>query len=245
MVIVRSILFAMGRVLARVRNYWVAAIRTRQSLGGKAAAAALALLVLCCSFGLGAMRSAGQTVGLAATSTPSPIPTSTLLPVAAPPPTALPQLSLGVSRVKAEQTYSDLGFAFQDAPLSDGRQRRMATASNKLSNVELIGTAAELKEISVMVAPTKDTNRNTSSILYMLTALDLAVPEWANRTSWLTENIKALAQDMQKGELSAQRTTIVIKRAIKLSFVDMGGAKLLFLHIEASELPPSPRAEEA
>jgi hypothetical protein len=274
--IVRSIFFTIGRSIARAWNYWLADIRKRPSFAGKAASIGIGLFVLCCacSFGLGAVRSTGQAIGMVATNTPKPAatntpiptntpkptntpeatntaqPTSTPLPTNTPeatntplpteppapteppPPTAVPQASLGVSRDKAEQTYTEFGFAFQNAPLNDGRERRMAMADNKLSNIELVGIAAELSEISVMVAPTTDATQNTVSSLYMFTAINLAVPKWANGPTWLTDNISELVKDMQKGETTGERTIIAKGRVIKLSFVDIAGSKLLFLNIK-------------
>jgi hypothetical protein len=167
--------------------------------------------------------------------TATPEPTNTPVPTEIPIPTAVPQLGLGISRVKAEQSYKKLGFRFQDAPLSDGRERRMAMASDKLSNIELIGTADELSEISVMVAPTSDPDQNTASVAYMLTAFNLAVPKWAHGATWLSDNIRELSDDIAQGKTDGERTTTVQGRTIKLSFVNIGGPNLLFLHIDREE----------
>jgi hypothetical protein len=69
-------------------------------------------------------------------------------------PTAEPVaiLGLGVARATARSTWesdSNGGFAFEDAPLADGRERLLGRSADRLVNLELIGPAASLTEITV------------------------------------------------------------------------------------------------
>ena len=75
--------------------WWIGDIRGRKSLIGKAASLVIGVFVLCCActFGLAAVRSTGQAVGLVATNTPTRPPTSTPQPTSTPEATERPQPS--------------------------------------------------------------------------------------------------------------------------------------------------------
>lgn len=77
--IVGRIVGALGRGLAAAWGYWMRDIRSRRSCAGKAASLGIGLFVLCCGVSaiVGGTRAAGETVGLVATRTATPQPTST------------------------------------------------------------------------------------------------------------------------------------------------------------------------
>jgi hypothetical protein len=88
MAIVRALITRIQGLFA----WWIADIRRRPSIVGKAASLVIGLFVLCCacSFGLAAVGSAGQAIGIVPTITPTPLPTNTPLPTATPLPTNTP-----------------------------------------------------------------------------------------------------------------------------------------------------------
>jgi hypothetical protein len=89
--IVRS---ALARLQA-LFTWWIADIRRRPSMKGKAASLGLGIFILCCvcSIGLSAVRATGQAVGIVATNTPSPLATATPLPTNTAAPTNTPEPS--------------------------------------------------------------------------------------------------------------------------------------------------------
>jgi hypothetical protein len=91
MAVIRSIVARIQSVFA----WWFADIRRRPSTLGKAASLLIGLFILCCvcSVGYSAVRSTGQAIGMVATNTPSPQPTSTLAPTITPAPTNTPEPS--------------------------------------------------------------------------------------------------------------------------------------------------------
>jgi hypothetical protein len=73
---------ALARGAERVWRFWIADIQKRKSFGGKVASIGIGLFAICClcSVGLGAVRSAGQAVGIVPTNTPTLPPTATFTP---------------------------------------------------------------------------------------------------------------------------------------------------------------------
>jgi hypothetical protein len=82
----------LGARIQALFGWWVRDIRGRKSLFGKAASLGIGLFVFCCvcSFGLAAVRGAGQAVGMVATNTPTPQPTNTPAPTQTPEPSPSP-----------------------------------------------------------------------------------------------------------------------------------------------------------
>jgi micrococcal nuclease len=109
MQLIQRFFIALWSALVRALRFWARDIAQRKSLAGKAASGCLGLLVILsvCSLGLSAVRSAGETVGLVPTRTPTALPTArpaaTATPRPAPtrrptatiaPPTNAPALAL-------------------------------------------------------------------------------------------------------------------------------------------------------
>src|SRR4051812_49115056 len=88
----------LGSIFNRISGLfvlWMRDIRGRKSLLGKLASLAIGVFVLCCacSFGLAAVRSTDQAVGIVATNTPTLAPTTVPQPTNTPAATATPQPS--------------------------------------------------------------------------------------------------------------------------------------------------------
>jgi hypothetical protein len=159
---------------------------------------------------------------------PTEAPQATEAPIVAP--TAVPRAGLGVSRATAEGRYSTLSFIRNK--LNDGRDRSMGVSADKLINLEFIGADAELEKLTLFTAPTTDQQQNLRAVAAMLIMLDLGVPGWSGASDWLAENIKTLSEAVQDGESSSEQITTVDGRMVKLSFLDIGGTKLIFLSVE-------------
>jgi micrococcal nuclease len=87
---IQRLLAALWSALTHALRFWARDIARRKTLTGKAASGCLGLLVIicACSLGLGAVRGAGEAVGLLPTRTPTSVPTArpaaTATPRAAP-----------------------------------------------------------------------------------------------------------------------------------------------------------------
>lgn len=101
----------------------------------------------------------------------------------------VPARGMGVTRAAVQAPYEQLGFAFEPAPLADGRER--VIASHDIAAVEIIGPVADVQQATVSVALTAG-NEGTAArgLIYMGTLINVVAPE-SEIGPWVVEEMKA------------------------------------------------------
>ena len=131
-----------------------------------------------------------ESVPSAPTAVPSP--TAIVIPTSVPTPVVVSR-GIGVSRSDFSPFVSmDVwSFTAEDSPLRDGRERLILTSPDDNTMVELIGPSDDLTEATIIIWDPQ----NSISALYMIGFISVAVPGWAEGSTWLTDNVGKLLAD--------------------------------------------------
>ena len=104
---------------------------------------------------------------------------------------------LGVTRDSIVGLFAgpSLGFTFRERPtLGDGSQSVMGLSENGQVLMELIGSAAEVMEVSVSAEVTGNPRDATMNAIAIAGLLKRIFPNWTGSTDWLTSTMRR-AQD--------------------------------------------------
>jgi micrococcal nuclease len=155
------------RIITRIVgifSWWMQNIRGRKSLIGKAMSLGIGLFAICCvcSVGLGALRGAGQAIGIVPTTTPRP-PTTTPGPINTPEPTRTPPPTSTPAPTKLP-TPTETSTATLAPPTAtptvSGSERVAAVVVEVIDgdtlDVEVSGKVVRLRLIGIDTPETKD-----------------------------------------------------------------------------------------
>lgn len=137
-------------------------------------------------------------------------------------------MGLGVTRQSIQSAFESgkRGFRFRNSTAIEGQPRVMGQSASGLAMLELIGPAADLTKVTIVVGlPEDDTGTSALNRIYMLKLLQQLIPEWNGAADWLTQSTTQLA-DGQENDL----ITIRDHKRVKLSAI--GGVSTLVLVIE-------------
>ena len=77
-----------------------------------------------------------------------------------------------------------MGFGFEDAPLADGRSRKMGSDPHDIATLELIGPASNLTQVTLVIS--NDGAEPELKALYSLLLFSNIVPDWDGGLEWFS-----------------------------------------------------------
>lgn len=129
-------------------------------------------------------------------STPKPEPTSTFAAVQTAEPSPTPRLAsgIGVSRAEVQSDFEALGFVFEQVENVNGAPHFVGSSPNGLMAVHLIGPKDELTKAEIAVLAEGLSSDELEIVTgYLSELLDVIVPEWEGRTTWVKSNMDLYA----------------------------------------------------
>ena len=120
-----------------------------------------------------------------------PSPTSIVIPTSIPPHVVVAR-GIGVSRSDFTSLFLSESFGFipEDSLLRDGRERLMLTAPDGKTTIHLIGPSDDITEATIIAW-----SQDISFPLYIVGFIAIAIPEWAEGSTWLADNLSKLLDD--------------------------------------------------
>ena len=146
----------------------------------------LALLIL-----LSVACGDGNQDSVSSVPTAVPSPTSIVIPTSIPPHVVVAR-GIGVSRSEFTSLFLSESFGFipEDSLLRDGRERLMLTAPDGKTTIHLIGPSDDITEATIIAW-----SQDISFPLYIVGFIAIAIPEWAEGSTWLADNLSKLLDD--------------------------------------------------
>ena len=138
---------------------------------------------------------------------------------------------IGVDLEKYEQDFGgDMGFEFEDAPLDDGRSRKVGYSPNGVATLELIGPESNLTQVTLTLP--LDSSEGDLLALYTMTAFATVIPDRieegldfftdAMRGAESTRSLRPDANDSfskQLGDTKVMLTMVPNSPVVLLSFI--------------------------
>lgn len=120
-----------------------------------------------------------------------PSPTAIIIPTSIPAPVVVAR-GIGVSRSDFTSLFlsESFGFNSEDSPLRDGRDQLMLTAPDGKSTIHLIGPSDDLTEATIIAW-----SQDISFPIYIIGFMAIAIPEWAEGSTWIANNLSKLIAD--------------------------------------------------
>jgi hypothetical protein len=132
-----------------------------------------------------------------------------------------------------QQVYEQLGVTFSASRQTEGRVRVAGSSADSLVRVELTGDATNIQRASVMITLTEDAEQNQRNTALMSHVIALVAPEWPEGPGRLATQLDVLTQEVQNGNVSAERLQTTDSWATKIDAHIMGGENMIRLIVLA------------
>jgi hypothetical protein len=158
-----------------------------------------------------------QTANASATITATPVPTTTPLPPA----------GIGVSRSTLQTVFTNLGFAFHEAPPLYNQPRLLGVSIDRKTTIELSGPPAELIKVTLYMGDSYVGDQALVNEGYISQLLKYIAPHWQEGKKWITKTIKQLQEE--KTQVSQKE---IIVELIKVTLSKDTSLDLILLNFE-------------
>ena len=154
------------------------------------------------------------------TYTPYPTVAPTLAPTATSLPTDTSQSGIGVTREKVENRFRLVGLEFDEAPLSDGRYRTMASSpGDTFLLIELIGPSENLTSAAISFDIPSERDAAFFNVAAFLVFLEETFPEWPEADDWASPAIGETNGDGERSRTQGNKVLTVTDYRDSLGFV--------------------------
>lgn len=109
-------------------------------------------------------------------------------------------LGVSISDIKFIFENPEIGFMFNESPLSDGTPRQLGQSQNGKGSglIELYGKENLEKVYLATIAVSDNIEHNVFNLIYMNGLLKNVVPEFENSETWLNQAISSVAQNPEE-----------------------------------------------
>lgn len=132
-----------------------------------------------------------------------------------------------------QQEYERQGFTFSTSRQAGGRLRVAGSSADNLVRVELTGDQTNVQRASVMITLTEDAEQNQRNAAYTSNVMALVATEWPEGPGRLATQLDVLTQEVQNGNVSAERLQTIDSWVTKIDAHVMGGENMVRLIILA------------
>jgi hypothetical protein len=143
-------------------------------------------------------------------------------------------VSLGVSTTQVLVGLPT--FSLREAPLADGRARRLGQTTDGKATLELTGPKDNLTRAYLLVTGTA-TRDNTALLMRFI---QNAVPEWSGRDAWVRSTLKQIAQSPARTTVGARVVEMERNAALGALTVTIRAASSAATAGDTSARPPAP-----